>query len=551
MSRNRPTSTFTSVPAFASSSALAVSPTPVMSRNPLAKHLLRCLLAGVFSIGGLTAANVAYAADAAAASDAASTVTPQQIHIPAGNKTLGTFDAPAPETDAALIERGRLLAVASDCMACHTVVNKGKAFAGGYGIVSPMGTIYSTNITPSKTNGIGNYTEAQFAAALREGVRADGSHLYPAMPYTSYTLMTDTDIHALYTYFMKGVTPVDTSPPETALPFPFNMRFSMAAWNLLFLHQQRFVSDPTKSVEWNRGAYLTTALGHCDACHTPRNFLMAEDGNRAFAGAQLGAWYAPDITSDPVSGIGGWSNTEIVQYLKTGHVDGKNQAGGGMAEAVQNSLQFLSTDDLTAIAVYLKSTKPFRDPKDVKAAYTYGGPVATGTPDLESSLRGMSPQNSSESLKTGGALYSGSCASCHGTVGEGSTNHAYPSLYHNTATGASDPSNLIATMLNGIDRTVGNEHVLMPSFGQNSYVDQLTDSQIASIANYVLTQYGNPSDHVTEHDVSVARQGGQLPFLAWVQPYIVRGVIALIVVLLLVILGVARMRSRRAKNKLK
>lgn len=521
----------------------STSPSTV-SRKPTAKRLLQYLLAGVVSISTLGAVTAAHAADAAAASDATSTVTPQQIQIPEGNKTLGTLNQAAPETDAALIERGRLLAVASDCMACHTVVNKGKAFAGGYGIVSPMGTIYSTNITPSKTNGIGNYTEAQFAAALREGVRADGSHLYPAMPYTSYTLMTDTDVHALYTYFMKGVAPVDTSPPETALPFPFNMRFSMAAWNMLFLNQHRFVADPTKSVEWNRGAYLTTALGHCDACHTPRNFLMAEDNNRAFAGAQLGAWYAPDITSDPVSGIGGWSNTEIVQYLKTGHVEGKNQAGGGMAEAVQNSLQFLSTDDLNAIAVYLKSTTPLRNAKDVKPAYSYGGPVAVGTPGLESSLRGMSPQNNAETLKTGEALYSGSCASCHGTVGEGSKNQAYPSLYHNTATGASDPSNLIATMLNGIDRTVGNQHVLMPSFGKNSYVDQLTDSQVASIANYVLTSYGNPSVQVTEHDVAVARSGGQLPFLAWVQPYILRGIIALVVVLLLVIFGIVRLRRR-------
>jgi fructose 5-dehydrogenase cytochrome subunit len=423
--------------------------------------------------------------------------------------------AAAPNTEAALIHQGHLLAIAADCMACHTVADHGKEFAGGYGIVSPMGTIYSTNITPSKKSGIGNYTEAQFARALREGVRADGAHLYPAMPYTSYAGMTDEDVHALYTYFMQGVEPVDDVPPQTALPFPFGIRQSMIVWNMLFLKHQRFTADPSRSVEWNRGAYLTNVLAHCSACHTPRNVMMAEDLDRGFSGAQLGPWYAPNITSDPVSGIGAWSDDELVAYLKTGHVNGKNQAAGGMAEAVQNSLQFLSNDDLKSIAVYLRSTAPIRTPGETKPAFAYDGHGSD-----EASLRGMSSENSSVAPSSGAALFSGYCASCHRVDGAGSHDQSYPSLFHNTATGGANPSNLVATMLHGVDRKVGDKHVLMPDFGDDSYVQPLTDEQIAAISNYVLQRFGNPSTSVTPSDVAVARQGGQLPLLARIQPYV-------------------------------
>ncbi|MGF6574102.1 mono/diheme cytochrome c family protein [Paraburkholderia sp. GAS333] len=451
--------------------------------------------------------------------------------------------AAAPDTEAALIHQGHLLAIASDCMACHTVADKGKAFAGGYGIVSPMGTIYSTNITPSKKSGIGNYTEAQFARALREGVRADGAHLYPAMPYTSYVGMTDKDVHALYTYFMKGVDPVDDVPPQTALPFPFSIRQSMIAWNLLFLKNQRFTVDPNKSVEWNRGAYLTNVLAHCSACHTPRNFMMAEDLDRGFSGAQLGPWYAPNITSDPVSGIGAWSDDELVAYLKTGHVDGKNQAAGGMAEAVQNSLQFLSNDDLKSIAVYLRSTAPIRTPGESKPAFAYDGHDSE-----EASLRGMSSENSIVPPTSGAALFSGYCASCHRADGSGSSDQSYPSLFHNTATGGANPSNLIATILHGVDRKVGDKHVLMPNFGEDSYVQPLTDEQIATISNYVLQRFGNPATTVTAADVAVARQGGQLPLLAWIQPYILPAAGVGVLALLFAVFAVWKRRAQRANS---
>ncbi len=459
----------------------------------------------------------------------------------------GSFAQPAPSpqaTDAApqaLIDRGRQLAIAADCMACHTAPKGGKPFAGGYAIDSPLGTIYATNITPSKAGGIGDYTEAEFARALRQGVRRDGSHLYPAMPYTSYTQLSDADTGALYAYFMHGVAPVDGAGAQTALPFPFNMRFSMAVWNLLFLDDKRFGPDASKSAEWNRGAYLAGALGHCSACHTPRNALMAERDSQAFAGGMVGPWYAPNITSDPVSGIGAWSEAELVQYLRTGRVEGKGQAAGGMAEAVTNSLQYLPPADLKALAVYLKATPPIRDAQDRgdKPAHAWGAAASA-----EATLRGAAPFNSTQRIRSGEALFSGYCASCHQANGAGSRNQAYPSLFHNTATGSPNPANLVAAILYGVDREVDGQHVLMPHFNAMSFVDPLSDEEIASVSNYVLGRYGNPAAQVSVNDVKVARAGGAKPLLAVVQPYILPAM--LLGLLLLVVLAVRVQRRRSA-----
>lgn len=190
--------------------------------------------------------------------------------------------------DAAAIERGRYLATAGDCIACHSVPG-GKPMAGGLALATPLGDIVATNITPSTTHGIGNYTLKQFSDAVRHGVRADGANLYPAMPYTAYAKVTDEDTAALYDYFMHGVAAVDTAPAkQTDLPFPFNIRLSMAGWNLLFLDKKPFVVDTAKSMEWNRGAYLAQGLAHCTTCHTPRNALMAEQLSKELGGADLG-----------------------------------------------------------------------------------------------------------------------------------------------------------------------------------------------------------------------------------------------------------------------
>jgi mono/diheme cytochrome c family protein len=440
----------------------------------------------------------------------------------------------------ALVERGRMVATGADCMACHTVPHKGKPFAGGYPIVSPLGTIYSTNITPSKTDGIGNYSEEDFSRAVRKGVRRDGGHLYPAMPYDAYAEMTDEDVHALYAYFMHGVEPVDDKPVDhTALPFPFNMRFSMAFWNLLYATKEPFKPDSSRSEMLNRGAYIAGALGHCASCHTPRGPLMGEDSTGYLAGGPVGPWYAPNITSDPVSGIGGWSNDELVQYFRTGHTDGKNQAAGGMAEAVQNSLQYLPETDLMALASYLKSVPAIRDPADKQPAHTFG----TQKGD-EASIRGAFAFNSHDSLKTGAELYSGYCASCHQPTGAGSEDQSYPSLFRNTATGSTQTANLVSTILYGVERETGGHEVLMPGFGKQSYVNALDDQQVVDISNYVLANFGNPEAHVTLTDVSTARSGGPVPLLAKAQPFILPAIIAGCILAVVIISGLFILRRR-------
>ncbi|WP_347557215.1 cytochrome c [Robbsia sp. KACC 23696] len=438
--------------------------------------------------------------------------------------------ATASVADADLIRTGQYLATAADCAACHTAQG-GKPFAGGYPVNSPMGVIYSTNITPAKQGGIGDYTEADFARAVRSGVRRDGVHLYPAMPYTDYTALTDKDIHALYAYFHTAVAPVDVAAPRTALTFPFNVRASMALWNVLYLHDKRFVPDPSKTDQVNRGAYLVGALEHCAACHTPRDTLMGQSESNALAGSPLGSWYAPNITSDPVSGIGAWSDKDLTQYLRTGSVPGKAQAGGPMAEAIDHSLQYLSDEDSAAIVAYLKQTRPISNGETVSRA-------AQGQPLSEAAIRG-----NDANPPRGFQLFSGSCAACHQANGAGLSNGDYPSLFHNTATGSTHPENLIATILFGLHRDAAGKPAYMPAFGPNaSFTDRLTDADVADVANYVLTQFGNAHVAVTADDVATVRRGGPPVLLARLGSYAIP---ALLVIVIAIVLLIGLWRARR------
>ncbi|MEN5392512.1 cytochrome c [Stenotrophomonas sp. TWI377] len=439
------------------------------------------------------------------------------------------------------VERGRYLSVAADCVACHTSPKQGKPYAGGYAIASPLGEIWASNITPSTSHGIGNYTEADFAKAVREGVRKDGAHLYPAMPYTSYAKLTDEDIHALYVYFMQAVAPVDEEARTTELPFPFSVRSSMAVWNLLFLDKTPFKPDPAQSAQWNRGAYLVEGLAHCSSCHSPRGLMMQEVGGKAFAGGSLGDWYAPNITSHPISGIGGWTDDELAQYLKTGRAEGKGQAGGGMAEAVTNSLSKLRDEDISAIVNYLRTVPAVADKDATRAAFAWGD---AATAPGEPAIRGTDAP-----IASGAVLYSGLCASCHGSRGEGSNDGYYPSLVHNSTVGMVRPQNLVATIIGGIDRQVDGEHVLMPHFSEGSYVQALSDADIAAVATYVRTTFG-PGDQVTEAQVALIRDGGEKPLLAkiarlWL-PLLILGLAAFVVVILLVRRAWTRRKQRRA-----
>ncbi len=397
------------------------------------------------------------------------------------------------DADPALIRRGEYIARAGDCIACHTRPG-GSPMAGGLPLPTPLGVIFSTNITPSRSHGIGNYTYQQFADAMRRGIRADGGHLYPAMPYTSYALVTDEDMRALFAYFMHGVAAVDTSPPATELPFPFNIRLLMAGWNMLFLDARPFTPDPARSAEWNRGAYLTRGLAHCGTCHTPRNLLMAETTSREMGGGEIGPWQAPNITSDPNSGIGGWSTAELVTYMRDGHVAGKGQAAGPMAEAVEYSLRYLDTADLMAIATYIQSVPALRDPGDERPVFAWGQ-----ASDALSQIRGVALPADADRM-SGAQLYDAYCASCHQAQGNGTPDGGLPSLFHNTTLGRSNTNNLVMVMLDGVRR---HPDVFMPGFGS-----ELSDLQVATLGEYLLQRFGNPAAQISADQVRMLRHGG-------------------------------------------
>jgi mono/diheme cytochrome c family protein len=407
----------------------------------------------------------------------------------------------ADAADSALAQRGNYLAIAGDCGACHTAPS-GKAMAGGLPLATPFGPIYATNITPSKAYGIGNYTLAQFANALRKGVRADGAYLYPAMPYTSYALLSDDDVKALYSYFMSNIVAVDSPAPKTKLPFPFNIRLSIAAWNFLFLDEKSFATDPSKSPEWNRGAYLVRGLAHCGDCHTPRNILMAVEPSRDLGGGIVDGWDAPNITPDETSGIGGWSQEDVVGYLRTGRTAGKGQAAGSMAEAIDLSFRYLTDSDLRAITVYLKSIPSIHNAADTRAPYQWGAPASELT-----RIRGV-PLPADPNEFSGAQLYDAYCATCHGSEGQGSFDRNLPSLFHDTALGRTSANNLVLAILQGVRRQPDTPNLLMPGFS-----DTLSDRQITNLGKYLIEKYGNPNAQISIDQVADLRSGKTSSFL--------------------------------------
>src|SRR6202790_3093076 len=257
-------------------------------------------------------------------------------------------------TSATTIARGDYLTRAADCVACHTVPGSGKEFAGGVAFVLPFGTIYSSNITSDPETGIGAWSDEDFVRAVHDGVRKDGKRLYPAFPYTSYTALSRADVLAIKAYLFS-LPPVKQSDRSNELSFPFNQRWAMGFWNAAFFKNRRFVANASKSPEWNSGAYLATALGHCGECHTPRNLGYGMEHGKELAGEELQGWRAYNITPDPKYGIGSWSDAQITRYLQTGFADGHASASGPMGEAVSHSLQFLKSEDVAALVTYLRS----------------------------------------------------------------------------------------------------------------------------------------------------------------------------------------------------
>ena len=390
-----------------------------------------------------------------------------------------------------LVKRGEYLVRLGDCAACHTS-DKNRPFAGGLAIATPFGKIYSPNITPDPDTGIGQWTDADFMRAMHEGIGKGGQRLYPAFPYVEFTRVTERDVLAIRAY-LNTVAPVHYKPPPNELRFPFNLRWLMIAWNLFNFDEGRFVPDPQRSAEYNRGAYLVTGLAHCEECHTPRNFLQGLKKSGRFSGATQAGWQAYNITPDRAGGIGGWSDAALRAYLATGAADGHGNAAGPMAEVVQNSTQYLTDEDLRSIMTYLRA-------QPAVAGGVTRSRDALGQPAIDdvTTLRGTSVTG-----VNGAQLFIANCASCHHWTGAGvgaSAPGAYPSLIHNSVVGAASPDNLAMVILNGVTRDTKQADVLMPAFG-----GELSNDQIAAISNYVTKQFGNPRATITPGEVGALR----------------------------------------------
>jgi mono/diheme cytochrome c family protein len=392
--------------------------------------------------------------------------------------------------DPDLVKRGAYLARVGDCVACHTA-DKSRPFAGGLPIVTPFGTLYTPNITPDPDTGIGQWSDADFLRAMHEGIGKSGERLYPAFPYAEYTKVTSQDVQAIRAY-LNTLTPIHYTPPRNDMKFPFNQRWLMLFWNLVNFTEGRFVPDPKQSPEWNRGAYLVQGLAHCEECHTPRNLTQGLKTTDRFSGAAQGGWHAFNVTPDRNSGVGNWSDAELVSYLSTGVVPQRANAAGPMGEVVADSTQYVSQEDLSSIVIYLRSVPPVSGgethPRD-----QWGNPANDVTALRGNKITGVN----------GAQLFVANCASCHNWTGQGvgaSAPGAYPSLIHNTTVGASDPNNLAMVILHGVSRTTRQADVLMPAFGS-----ELTNDQVAAITNYVTKQFGNPQASLTADQVGTLR----------------------------------------------
>lgn len=371
-------------------------------------------------------------------------------------------------------ERGQYLAAAGNCKACHTRAG-GEPYAGGVAFTTPFGTIYSSNITPDARTGIGRWSAADLRRAMHEGIAADGSRLFPAFPYSSYTRVTDADVNDIHAY-LRTLKPVRYLPPDNSILF--SMRWLLAAWNRLYLKPGRFVPDPQKPAAWNRGAYLVEGLGHCSACHTPRNAHMAEIAGRAYQGGVIpGAvapgrqrdWFAVNLTNAK-HGLAAWSEADLVRYFRTG-VSPRGSTLGPMNEVVVHSLRHLNDDDLRAMAVYLKSLE---------------GPAYAG------------PTVAPEEARQGTAIYVEHCEECHGPSGRGGI-FSGPALAGSAIVQGEHPATLVNAILYGstITREPGaSGWEAMPAYG-----DTLSDPEVVAIGNFLRGSWGHRAAPITLEDV--------------------------------------------------
>jgi mono/diheme cytochrome c family protein len=386
---------------------------------------------------------------------------------------------------ASLIERGEYLTDAADCVVCHTAKG-GTPFAGGRAFVLPFGTLYSTNITPDVETGIGNYNDANFLDAMHKGIARGNTKLYPAMPYASYTYMSDADALAIKAYLFS-LKPVHAPAPKNTLVFPFNQRALMSLWSMFFNPDKRFEPNVDRSPEWNRGAYLAEAMAHCGECHTPRNLGFALNNRQKFAGAVQAGWRAYNITADAASGVGSWSDADLAHYLSIGHADGRGTASGPMGEAVDASLSRLNAGDIAAIVTYLRtvpgiSTADLPSPQQATAPPLQAGDLAA------------------PGLRQGKEVYEGACAGCHGWTGV-SPVIPFADLTGTRAINDPTANNVAQVIIAGGQRHYATDSNNMPAFGST-----YSDAEIASVANYVTARFGIKGSALKAEEVAKLRR---------------------------------------------
>ena len=390
------------------------------------------------------------------------------------------------------IERGAYLARAGNCAACHTA-RGGAVYAGGRGIGTPFGTVFTSNLTPDMQSGIGRWSPADFWRAMHNGRSKSGRLLYPAFPYTNYTKITREDSDALLAY-LKSLPVVAQANTAHAIDFPYNSQAALAIWRALFFSPGVYKAQASRSAEWNRGAYLVDGLGHCNACHAARNAFGASDAlNLAGGLIPIQNWYAPSLVSKLEAGVGDWPQHSIISLLKTG-VNERASVIGPMAEVVRGSTQYLSAADLNAMATFLKALPADSGPKDADAT------------TMSQSTLNTSGAVSRLVAEKGAKLYDQHCAQCHGGKGQGVAN-AYPALSGNRAVVMPQTVNLVQIVLNGgyAPATEGNPR----PYGMPPFVLVLNDSDIAAVLTHIRGSWGNPGGAVSELDVNRIRAGGQ------------------------------------------
>lgn len=421
-----------------------------------------------------------------------------------------------------LIVRGKYLARAGDCIGCHTRPD-GLPFAGGLPLQTPFGTIVSTNITPDKTSGIGNYTLNNFDQALRHGLDEEGGNLYPAMPYANYARLTDDDLAALFAYFMQAVPPATQENARTNLSWPFSMKWLVKGWNWLYLPTKPYAPDSAQTAEWNRGAYLVQGLGHCGACHTPRSLAGGEKastekgGDAYLSGALIDGWYAQPLRTNrnvnvagnktsassvdtkPLPGLGQWSSTDITEFLKTGRSQ-HTAAFGPMTSVVSNSTQHMTAEDLAAMAIYLKSIGTDSHAANKGVAELIAPAVTTANVDgTAAALR------AGDVSARGAMTYVNNCGACHRSDGRGAV-RTFPSLAQNSAVAAEDATSLIRIVLQGsaMPHTEQAPSALaMPGFDW-----RLSDDNVADVLSFVRASWGNQATPIAA--ASVAKVRGEI-----------------------------------------